>query len=209
MTNLTYNGANIINEAGESVGNTLIEGYFRYDFLEKESTKLPFQVGTYFGQKKVFGIGAGFFAHPDGMYNNSLNQHQNVFHYAVDAFLDHPVGNTKNGISAYASLMRFDYGENYMSRWAGTGTNYYTQAGFYFHPLKLMPYVSLQVGDYQAFNDNIIANNIGINYLINQHHAKITLDYYQVFNSPFEAGVDAFGNPIDLKQVRLQFHVFL
>lgn len=208
QSDLTYTGSAIPNADGETVGNTIIEGYFRYDFLEKESTKLPFQVGTYFGGKKVFGVGAGFFAQPNGMYNGVDNQHQDVFHFGLDAYLDHPVGKG-NGINAYASLMQFDYGENYMSRWAGTGTNLYAQTGFFLGSLKVMPYTSLQVGDYQAFDQNIIAQSFGINYLMNKHHAKITLDYHQILNSPLEVGFDENGAPIDVKQLRLQLHVFL
>jgi hypothetical protein len=207
-SDLTYTGSSVNNADSTTVGNTIVEGYFRYDFLQKESTKLPFQVGTYFGGKKVFGIGAGFFAQPNGMYNNVTNQHQDVSHFGLDAYLDHPIGRS-NGINAYASLMRFNYGENYMSRWAGTGINLYGHLGFYLHTLRVMPYASLQVGDYQAFEQNITAQSFGINYLINKHHAKITLDYHQILNSPLEAGLDASGRPIDVKQVRLQLHVFL
>ncbi|MFW5760503.1 MAG: porin [Cyclobacteriaceae bacterium] len=204
----TYTGSAITNAEGETVGNTIVEGYFRYDFLDKESTKLPYQVGTYFGGKKVFGVGAGFFAQPNGMYNNLLDQHRDVFHFGLDAFLDHPVGK-ENGINAYASLMQFDYGENFMSRWAGTGTNIYGHLGFYLNSLKLMPYTSLQIGDYQAFEQNITAQSFGINYLLNKHHAKITLDYHQILNSPLEVGIDENGTPIDVKQLRLQLHVWL
>ena len=41
-------------------------GYFEYGFLDNESNFLPYKVGTYLGTKKVFNIGAGFFAHPNG-----------------------------------------------------------------------------------------------------------------------------------------------
>ena len=51
-----------------------------------------------------------------------------VNHFAVDAFLDLPVG-TGGCLNAYAAFQNFDYGENYVARWAGTGSNIYAQAG--------------------------------------------------------------------------------
>jgi hypothetical protein len=44
----------------------LYQGYLEYQFLEKEPDKLPYKVGTYLGQKRVFNIGVGAFYHPNG-----------------------------------------------------------------------------------------------------------------------------------------------
>ena len=118
---LTYNGVLNPDRSGEPVGNAVIEGYFRYNFWDQESTKLPFAVGTYLGKKKVFGIGAGFFAHPNGMFNEQTGDHSSVSHFALDAFLDMPIS-SGDAINAYAAIMNFDYGDDYVSRWAGTGT---------------------------------------------------------------------------------------
>lgn len=49
---LTYNGSAKADENGDPVGNTIIEGYFRYNLLDAESTVLPFNVGSYLGTKK-------------------------------------------------------------------------------------------------------------------------------------------------------------
>ncbi|MEZ4980680.1 MAG: hypothetical protein R2769_03660 [Saprospiraceae bacterium] len=108
---LPHTGAASVDQNGDPTGNTIVEGYFRYNFWDKESTKLPYQVGSYLGGKKVLGLGAGFFAHPNGMYNEESAEHENVTHFAVDAFLDMPV---KGGdcLNAYAAFMAFNYGEN-------------------------------------------------------------------------------------------------
>jgi hypothetical protein len=129
-------------------------------------------------------------------------------HLGADVFLDHPVGNG-NGINAYLSWIKFDYGDLYMSRWAGTGTNWYTHFGYYLGKLKLMPYIAWQNGDYQAFNNNLTAMNLGVNYMVNGHNAKITLDYHSIFNNPLEGGTDTNGSANQVRQVRLQLHVFL
>ncbi|MEH0156949.1 hypothetical protein V6R21_22670 [Limibacter armeniacum] len=42
------------------------EGYFTWQFLEKEGMVLPFKTGTYLGKKKVLALGAGFISHPSG-----------------------------------------------------------------------------------------------------------------------------------------------
>lgn len=198
----TYTGASTTSNGNTPTGNTVIEGYFRYNFWDQESTKLPYQVGTYLGKKKVFGIGAGFFAHPNGMYNAEEAIHGNVMHFAVDAFFDVPT--KSGGVNAYASLLHFNYGENYLSRWAGTGTAFYGHVGHYFSGPKLMPYVAYQVGAYDALDTNPTALDIGMNYYLNGHHAKLTLEYHRISDNPLEGGIDQ-----DVTQLRLQAHIFL
>jgi hypothetical protein len=213
QSDLTYTGIstplkeNDLNGTGTPTGNSVIEGYFRYNFWEKESTKLPYQVGTYLGQKKVLGIGAGFYAHPNGMYNHSTGEHENVAHFAIDAFMDLPTEN--GGLTAYASFMRFNYGENYMSRWAGTGSVLYGQTGYYVKAAKIMPYIAFQSGSYDAFQDKLTATDIGINVFISGHNAKLTLEYHNIANNPLEGGVNINGSPNGTSQVRVQAHIFL
>ena len=208
QSDLTYNGVLNADANGEPVGNTIVEGYFRYNVWDKESTKLPYIVGTYLGKKKVLAIGAGFYAHPNGMYNTTASEHSNVMHVAGDVFLDMPVGEG-NGLNAYASFIRFNYGENYMSRWAGTGTNLYGQLGYYLGNARIMPYVAFQSGNYDAFADNLTAFDAGVNYHLNGHNAKVTLEYHTISNNPLEGGVDTNGDPNSTQQLRMQLHIFL
>lgn len=202
QTSLTYTGVQQPDQDNNPVGNTIIEGYFRYNFWDKESNKLPYQVGAYLGQKKIFGIGAGFFAHPNGMYNEELARHENVLHLGVDAFLDVPT--TAGGITAYASFLHFDYGDQYLSRWAGTGSTLYAHFGHYFRGPKLMPYVAYQIGSYDALDENPTALDIGLNYFINGHHAKLTLEYHRIADNPLEGGPEQ-----NVSQLRLQAQIFL
>ncbi|MEM1328361.1 MAG: porin [Bacteroidota bacterium] len=204
---LTYTGVLNQDDSNNPTANTILEGYFRYNFWDKESTKLPYQVGTYLGKKRVFGIGAGFFAHPNGMYNDSAGRHSSVTHLAVDAFLDMPVGSKGNAINAYGALMRFNYGENYVSRWAGTGTALYGQFGYFLKATKLMPYVAFNNGNYEGFDDPVNALDIGLNYFINGHNAKLTLEYHRIMGDVREAAIATQADA--LSQLRLQMHVFL
>lgn len=198
---LTYTGVSTPNTNGDPTGNTIIEGYFRYNLWDTESTKLPYAVGTYLGSKKVLALGAGFFAHPNGMYNASNNEHSSVSHLAIDAFLDIPT--QAGALNAYASLINFNYGENYVSRWAGTGIVLYGQLGYFIKNAKIMPYIAYQNANYKGLNGHPSALDIGMNYFINGHNAKLTLEYHNISNDPREGGAN------DVSQLRLQAHIFL
>ena len=209
---LAYTGVSNNDKDGNPTGNMVLEGYFRYNFWDKESTKLPYQVGTYLGAKKVFGIGAGFFAHPNGMYNFENQEHSSVFHMAVDAFLDMPVG-TDGALNAYVAYMNFNYGENYVGRWAGTGSVIYAQAGYYIKPAKIMPYVGYNMGNFDGFDEPVSALNAGLNYFISGHNAKVTLEYHSIMKDPREVLIDMDAGETQAdamkSQFRLQLHVFL
>lgn len=204
-SDITYDGSATLDAEGDPLGNTIVEGYFRYNLFDTESTKLPYQVGTYHGKKKVLGIGLGFFSHANGVYNNATAEHEGVFHIAGDVFYDAPIGESGNAINAYASLINFNYGENYVSRWAGTGTNLYAQFGYFVSDLKIMPYIAYQSGSYEALEDNISALDIGVNYYVNGHHAKITLEYHTI-RGDYRDAPTTNG---DVTQWRLQTHIFL
>ncbi|MEM8584963.1 MAG: porin [Bacteroidota bacterium] len=199
---ISYDGVTIADENNEPVGNGVYQGYFRYNFFDTEGTKLPYNVGTYLGAKKVFALGAGFYLHPDGAFDNTEGQeeHVDISHFALDAFLDMPT--TSGCFNAYASLMSFNFGENYVGRWAGTGTTIYGQLGYYLKSLKIMPYVAYQLGNYEGLDDNMSSFNAGINYFINGHHAKLTLEYHSING-------DLVPARTDVRQIRMQAHIFL
>ncbi|MEO1514657.1 MAG: porin [Bacteroidota bacterium] len=204
---LTYTGSATPDADGNPVGNTLFEGYFNYCIWDKESNKLPYFVGTYLGKKKVLTVGAGFFLHPNGMYNSGADKHSNVSHFGADVFLDMPAGG--GALNAYASLMSYNYGDNYVSRWAGTGNVLYLQAGYLIPGTKIMPYVSYQNANYDGFTEPVTELNIGANYFILGHNAKLTLEYHQITNDVREGAISDFGDNNRLGQIRLQAHIFL
>lgn len=208
-TGLSYSGFEHPDKNGNPTGNTILEGYFRYNFWDQESTVIPNTMGTYLGSKKVLAIGSGFFAHPDGMYNTSNGAHEDVFHYAVDAYLDMPLSQD-DCLNAYASVMKFDYGKDFVSRWAGTGMAFYGQVGYKLPRSGFMPYMALQSASYDGLNEDIQAVDFGLNYFINGHHAKLTLEFHSVFNDRREGGGDPVtGAPNDLKLIRFQAQVAL
>jgi len=205
-SDLTYTGASTTDADGNAVGNNIFEGYVKYNLWDNESTKLPYYVGTYLGKKKVLAFGAGFFLHPNGMYNTVDATHESVSHFAADAFLDMPT--SSGALNAYAAFQSFNYGENYISRWGGTGSALYAQVGYYMSSNKLMPYVAFSNSNYEGADDAIGALDIGVNYFINGHHCKVTAEYHRISND-FREGALSLNGTQDLSQMRLQLHIFL
>ena len=202
---MTYTGARHLDKEGNEVGNTITEGYVRYNFWDNESTKLPYNVGTYLGKKRILAIGAGFFIHPNGMYNEASGEHYNVRHFAVDGFLDLPL--PEGSFHAYASITNFDYGHQYVSRWAGTGNTLYGQAGYYLRAVKMMPYVAISNSKFGGFQEPVTTVDVGVNYFIRGHNAKLTLEYHRINGDVREATILTQNDA--LSQVRLQMHIFL
>ncbi|WP_437371066.1 porin [Maribacter litoralis] len=106
----------------KSTGN-IYSGYLKWEFLEKETNKIPFADGTYLGAKKIFNLGLGA-----EFQNNALASLQNGetgFHdlrlLAADIFLDLPLqADNGNVLTVYAAYFNYDFGPNYIRN---TGVN--------------------------------------------------------------------------------------
>ena len=107
--------------------NPQFNGYFSYQFFDQESNLVPYNPGTYFGNKKVFNIGAG------AQYQNKAMWHKEVkdsigtidtvstsyITAGVDVMYDAPLNKEKGtAISLYASWLYSDYGPNYIRNFA-------------------------------------------------------------------------------------------
>ncbi len=187
----------------------IVTGYVDYQFLDQESNKLPYRVGTYLGKKKVFNIGAGFFNHGDGTVtvdatgNVSAND---VTHFALDAFYDAPLG--EGAVNAYAVYYNFDYGENYaLGTTYGTGSSLYAHFGYLLPEFtekgRFMPYLAYSTRDYEAFENAGNTLQIGANWFLNGHHAKISLEYRSTLNNYTGEEPDRVNGLV------LQTHIFL
>ncbi|EIM77197.1 hypothetical protein A3SI_07954 [Nitritalea halalkaliphila LW7] len=124
----------------------------------------------------------------------------------VDAFLDLPLDRSKGtALTAYSVFYNYDFGPNYMRNVGimnigfgagstqngpgnaqptiGTGQIFYTQAG-YLLPRdilgdkgRLQPFAATTYKNFEFFQDSSWQYDIGFNYLVNAHQAKITLQY--------------------------------
>jgi hypothetical protein len=151
-----YNPANM---------DKVYEGYFHYEFWDKESRVLPYAVGTYLGTKKVFNIGAGFMQNSNAMWYQKIDEatgdtatvRDDMLLLAVDAFLDMPLGEdgSKGALTAYVVGYFNDFGPNNVRNIGilnpsdgggslrgnsvptlGTGNTFYTQLGYMFPAKK-------------------------------------------------------------------------
>ena len=70
-----------------------------------------------------------------------------------------------------------------------------------------MPYVTFNSGNYDGYDGPVNALDIGLNYVVNVHHAKITLEYHRISGEIREGAIAAQADA--LSQLRLQMHIFL
>jgi hypothetical protein len=95
------------------------QGYFMYQFWDKESNLTPYMTGSYLGKKRVLNLGAGFIFQKNAMWysqNNGLDTiHSNLALFAADVFFDQPINKEKGtAITAYGSFSSNNYGKNYV-----------------------------------------------------------------------------------------------
>jgi len=187
-------------------------GYFEYQFFDIESNLLPYKVGSYLGTKKVFNLGAGFYVAPDATQSSvdaQIRKHD-IKLFAADAFLDMPVGTKKGAITAYSVFYDYDFGPNYLRNLGimnvgvanpdftgqaalagagnaqptmGSGTIWYTQAGYLIPDSSAKPIVRFQPfgafthKNFDALDKASSQFDVGANFFIDGHHAKITTQY--------------------------------
>ena len=107
-------------------------GYFQWQFLDQESNQMPYNRGSYLGQKRVFNIGTGFQFQKDAMWHRNSSAEivsTPLFQYGLDAYLDYAFNKEKqNALTAYAAFLYYNLGPNYVRNvgvlnYANGGTN--------------------------------------------------------------------------------------
>jgi hypothetical protein len=104
--------------------NPQLNTYVSYQFFDQETNKVPYNVGTYYGSKKVFDIGGGIQYQKDAMWYTRPNAshasgidtvtHQ-LLTAGIDIFYDAPLNKeTGTAVSFYAAYLFSDYGKNYI-----------------------------------------------------------------------------------------------
>lgn len=94
------------------------QGYFMWQFLDKENNQLPYMAGSYLGKKRILNIGAGFQFQEDAMwYRNELMDTVSMplQQFGIDVFYDSYLNKEKqNAITTYVSYLNYDFGPNYI-----------------------------------------------------------------------------------------------
>lgn len=111
----------------------LIQGYFEYNFWEKENHTTPYETNTYHGEKKLLNVGTGFIFRRNGIFtptqiglrNNSVpesstnptiikdGKESDLFAFAADATVMYPFSTRLDGLAAYFAYYNVDLGPNY------------------------------------------------------------------------------------------------
>jgi hypothetical protein len=164
-----------------------------YSLMDPES--LPLYFGTYLGKKKVLTLGAGYQMEADAVYGNvaaaSLAGDYTAMTY--DVFFEYPT--PMGTVTASGAYLETDFDEAYKGADpdpASVGINgekngWYAKAG-YLLPNKIGP-GSLQVyGRYEQWNFALLKDVLnqeitwvggGVNYFLDGHKLRLTLEYSQ------------------------------
>lgn len=186
------------------------QGFFLFNFLDKEAHTTPYMTGTYLGDRKVLNLESGFIYQKDANWHTH-NGVDPVFEdmklWSVAAFADMPLAQNKYALSAYLGYFDTNYGKNYIrsnSTMApangsnnsrsfsgggnaypmfGTGQSVYAQLGLRLpkdllgDQGTLMPYASFRHSSYDRLAEPVQVYDAGLNWLINKHNAKLSLNY--------------------------------
>ncbi|MDZ4665098.1 MAG: hypothetical protein SGJ15_09500 [Bacteroidota bacterium] len=94
------------------------QGYFMWQFFDKESNLMPYMNGSYLGKKRVFNIGMGFAHQKNAMwYRNGVGDtiSKPLQQFGVDIFLDHYLNKEQQtAITLYTSFLNYNFGPNYI-----------------------------------------------------------------------------------------------
>lgn len=147
---------------------------------------------------------------------------EDMLHYGADVYVDMPTDNDGGAISAYLVAMHMGFGRDYIRNLGvmnpangvnssgtlngagnaypvfGTGNTFFGQVGYlipesvFGKDLRLMPYVMLMHGKFDRLVDPVTVFDVGVNYLIDGHRAKFTLDYQNrpIFSSSTNSVID-------------------
>jgi hypothetical protein len=95
------------------------QGFFAYNFFDKEANTTPYMTGTYLGKKKVFNLEAGFITQNKATWTRETIASDTVYHamklWSVALFYDAPLNVEKGtALSAYTGYFDYDFGPNYL-----------------------------------------------------------------------------------------------
>lgn len=102
--------------------NKQYQGFFMWNFFDKESHATPYMTGTYLGKKRVLNLEGGFITQHDATWTGTTIDHayHNMTLWSAALFYDAPLDATKGtALNAYAGYFHTDYGPGYL-RYNGT-----------------------------------------------------------------------------------------
>jgi hypothetical protein len=141
-------------------------GRLQINLLEPETPGI-FYTGTYLGTKRVLAIGGGF--------DMQAGPGDNYKAWTIDAFLDYPVGDSVS-VTAQVDYFAYDGGQTFPT--VTEQTAIFAEAGVYFKPLRLMPFVKFETQNFDPVGANDNARyQAGFTYYISGHNANLKVAY--------------------------------
>ncbi len=93
------------------------QGFFAWNFFDKESHLTPYMTGAYLGKKKILNLEAGFITQKNATWTGDAvaQKYYTMNLFSVAIFYDAPL-NTEKGtaLNAYAGYYHTDYGNRYL-----------------------------------------------------------------------------------------------
>ncbi|HJU69444.1 MAG TPA: porin [Gemmatimonadaceae bacterium] len=140
-------------------------GRLQINLFEPETPGI-FYTGTYLGTKRVLAIGGGF--------DTQAGTGDNYKAWTIDAFLDHPLTDSVS-LTAQVDYFAYDGGQTFA---LPEQTAIFAEAGVYFKPLRLMPFVKFETQNFDAAAVGDIARyQAGLTYYISGHNANLKIAY--------------------------------
>ncbi len=93
------------------------QGFFMWNFFDKESHVTPYMTGAYLGKKKVFNIEGGFITQGNALWTGDgvTNTFHNMNLWSLALFYDAPLNKEKGtALNAYLGYFNTDYGPGYL-----------------------------------------------------------------------------------------------
>lgn len=97
--------------------NKQYQGFFMWNFFDKEPHTTPYMTGTFLGKKKVLNLEAGFITQKDATWTgDATNQdYHNLMLWSAALFYDAPINAEKGtALNAYGGYFHTDYGPGYL-----------------------------------------------------------------------------------------------
>ncbi|MDO4229081.1 MAG: hypothetical protein Q4C98_04640 [Capnocytophaga sp.] len=183
--------------------------YIKYEFWDNESNKNPYSggVGTYIGAKKVLNLGLGY-AYQAKMLQkieNNTTIYDDYRNLGVDLFIDMPISDKNEAITAYLGYNNIHLGENYVRNVGvnsifdtsgtsfngggnafpvvGTGNAFLLQCGYLLpksekNKTRYQPNFGWKYANFHGLNQSVNSYALGLNVYFNGHKSKLTFSYH-------------------------------
>ncbi len=93
------------------------QGFFMYNFFDKEAHTTPYMTGTYLGKKKVLNLEAGFITQANATWTREGidTTYHNMNLWSAALYYDTPLNAEKGtALNAYAGYFNYDFGPGYL-----------------------------------------------------------------------------------------------